>query len=140
MKFKSKEGFSLIELIVVVANSGILSAVGVPKYQVFKAKAVRAEADSGLTQLYTIQQAYFMDTDQYNTTIGGATGLKFDVPANAKYTYTTTGGNAFVATAVLTTAANKLASCSTSAGDNRQIDQDKLLKVPSGAVDGLAGC
>ena len=139
MKFKSKEGFSLIELMVVVAIIGILSAVGVPKYQVFKAKAVRAEADSGLTQLYTIQQANFMDTDQYSSVIGG-TGLKFDVPANAKYTYTTTGGNTFVAKAVLSKNTNKLASCSTAAGDNRQIDQDKLLKVPSGAVDGLAGC
>ena len=55
----------LIELMVVVAIIGILSAVGIPKYQTFKAKAIQAEAKSTLSSIYTLQQAYFNDNDEY---------------------------------------------------------------------------
>jgi len=134
MKFKSNQGFSLIELMVVVAIIGILSVVGVPKYQLFKAKAIVAEANSSLTEIFTVQQATFMDTDQYALTPALA---GFVPTANAKYTYTTTGGNTFIATATFTNSTQKLASCSTDAGDVRTIDQDKTRAV---TTNGLAGC
>ena len=134
MKFKSNQGFSLIELMVVVAIIGILSVVGVPKYQVFKAKAVVAEARASLTEIFTVQQAYFMDKDQYATTPALA---GFDAPAAGKYTYTTTGGNTFTATATYKNSTQKLASCSTNASDVRTINQDKVFAA---TTDGLAGC
>lgn len=132
MKFKSNQGFSLIELMVVVAIIGILSVVGVPKYQLFKAKAVVAEANSSLAEIFTVQQAYFMDKDDYATSVAAA---GFVASAGAKYTYTTTGGATFTATA--TYPAKKLASCSSASGDTRTINNDKVRGV---SPDGLAGC
>jgi len=133
MKFKSKEGFSLIELMVVVAIIGILSAVGVPKYQVFKAKAIVSEAQSSLAQIYTVQQGYFMDQDTY----GDLSAIGFAAPSNAKYTYSTTTGDKFTADAKYTNSGLKLASCSTAAGDQRSIDQDKKIVI---TTNGLTGC
>jgi len=134
MKFKSKEGFSLIELMVVVAIIGILSAVGVPKYQVFKAKAIVSEAQSSLAQIYTVQQGYFMDKDTY----GDLSAIGFAAPSNAKYSYTMpTTGDKFTADAKYTNSGLKLASCSSSSGDQRTIDQDKKIVI---TTNGLLGC
>jgi prepilin-type N-terminal cleavage/methylation domain-containing protein len=146
MKFAAKKGFSLIELMVVVAIIGILSVVGVPKYQAFKAKAVTSEATSALAQIYTVQQAYYMDKDAYAVmtnalfTATDATNLLgFVVPAKSKYTFDSASAtpDVFVATATYKTPAQKLASCSTNKSDVRTMDQNKTLAV---TTDGLAGC
>lgn len=129
--FKNKKGFSLVELMVVVAIIGILSAIGVPRYQVFKAKAMQAEAKSSLSSIYTLQQAFFNDNDIYASDPKGELG--WEPGANAKYTYTNTGGQTFKTTA---TYGQKLASCA-GGTDVWEIDEDKTL---CNATPGLSSC
>lgn len=53
----SKKGFSLIELMIVVAIIGILASVAVPNYQRFTRKAKQAEAKGLLSSYYTSAKA-----------------------------------------------------------------------------------
>lgn len=61
----STKGFSLVELMVVVAIIGVLASLAVPRFKTFQAKARQAEAKTNLAHLYTLQQSYYADYDKY---------------------------------------------------------------------------
>ena len=62
---KASGGFTLIELMVVVAIVAILTLVAYPAYQGFVVKANRAEAKSYLMDVAQMQQLYFNDSRTY---------------------------------------------------------------------------
>lgn len=62
---KKNDGFSLVELMIVVAIIGILAGLAVPKFNLFQAKARQAEVKTNLSSIYTLQQSYFGDNDVY---------------------------------------------------------------------------
>lgn len=57
-QMKSQAGFSLIELMIVVAIIGVLAAIAVPNFQRFQAKARQSEAKNNLAAFYTAQRAF----------------------------------------------------------------------------------
>src|SRR5205807_6926036 len=57
-------GFTLIELVVVLAILGILIALAVPRYLGARKKAYKAEGDNILQEAKTLEWAYYQ---QYNT-------------------------------------------------------------------------
>ncbi len=68
-KTNTKAGFSLVELMVVVAIIGILATIAVPNFQKFQAKAKQSSAKSELTGLYTAQKAFFAEYSTYHTNL-----------------------------------------------------------------------
>lgn len=117
----ASRGFSLVELMVVVAIIGILASLALPRFRIFQAKARQSEAKSTLAQIYTLEQAYYGEFDLYVALTargfqgGGCTGndpndlgfLLDGCDANAatnkvRYSYAvaiTNGGAGFNATA-----------------------------------------
>lgn len=66
MKLQSKSGFSLVELMVVVAIIGILATIAVPNFQRFQARAKQASAKTELTGVYTAQKAFYVEYNSYH--------------------------------------------------------------------------
>ena len=65
MKNKNSIGFSIIELLVVVAIIGILAAVGIPMYQGYVETTKKTNALNNLSSIYVTQEEYKADNNQY---------------------------------------------------------------------------
>ncbi len=62
---KNKLGFTLIELLVVIAIIGIISAIAVPMFMGQRTKAIRSEATTNLSVLFTLQEQYYAEYGRY---------------------------------------------------------------------------
>lgn len=63
---KRQDGFTLVELMVVVAIIGLLSAVAVPNFKKYQAKAKISEAKLQLSAAYTAEASFFSDYNIYH--------------------------------------------------------------------------
>lgn len=67
--FKNRLGFSLIELMVVVAIMSILAAVGIASYSKYKMKARDSEAQAALGVLFSSQRIFYSEYNFYHTNL-----------------------------------------------------------------------
>ena len=149
----SEEGFSLVELMVVVAIIGILASLAVPRFRIFQAKARQSEAKSNLSHVYTLEQSYYGDEDTYvviaaigrtaaqcPATGSNAIGFKPEPCAEARYEYSVAAGGTGIAssftgtaTTTATAADNKVVpNCATA--DIWTMTQDKVLTHTSNSI------
>ncbi len=72
---KRNSGFTLIELMIVVAILGIVSAIAFPSYMDYVKKGKRTDAKVELLRLAQVQESYFTQNLSYASTLAGDLGL-----------------------------------------------------------------
>jgi len=95
---KKDEGFTLIELMIVIAIIGILAAIAIPQFSAYRTRSFNSAAQADLRNATTAQEAYFVDNQSYTSTeatLAGATygfftsgNVVFDISAVTTNTYT----------------------------------------------------
>lgn len=65
MKKNLTKGFTLIELMIVVAIIGILAAIAIPNFSKFQQRARQSEAKTNLKAFFTAAQSYFAEFGSY---------------------------------------------------------------------------
>ncbi|WP_417227670.1 type IV pilin protein [Amphritea sp.] len=97
IQIKQEQGFTLIELMIVVAIVGIISAIAYPSYREQVAQSRRVDAQGSLTSLaqflerhYTVSGAYTGAALPFNESPRDGTDKYYDlsVPASTATTYT----------------------------------------------------
>lgn len=82
-----KKGFSLTELMIVVALIGIIAGIAIPSYNNYMQRTRRAEAISALETLALYEEKHFAEFGSYNSIAGLAAVGYIDPNGDAKRNY-----------------------------------------------------
>ncbi|RJQ60499.1 MAG: prepilin-type N-terminal cleavage/methylation domain-containing protein [Desulfobacteraceae bacterium] len=74
----NQKGFTLIELMIVIAIIGILAAIAIPNFISYRKRGYYSAANADIKNAYTAAQAYFSDypTGEVTSTVLAAYGFK----------------------------------------------------------------
>jgi type IV pilus assembly protein PilA len=129
MNARNEKGFTLIELMIVIAIIGILAAIAIPQFSAYRARSYNAAAMSDVRNLMTAQEAYFVDFDKYATAAAGSANAE---TAFANYGYVPSAGVVTGAITGTTTGYTIANTENTSAGDQAV---SYSVSGPGGSID-----
>ena len=82
---KSAAGFTLVELMIVVAIIAILAAIAIPSYSDYLTRSKLTEAYNALSAYRVSQEQFFQDNRTYVGTGTGTTSCGANAPTGLKY-------------------------------------------------------
>ena len=81
------KGFTLIELMIVVAIIGIMAAIAIPNFLNYMCKSRQSEAKMGLGGVRTGEEAYYAEFNVYTT---NQTAIGFSMKSGGRYNFNIT--------------------------------------------------
>jgi len=90
-KKEGQKGFTLIELMIVIAIIGILAAIAIPQFVSYRQKGYNTQAKGELKSFFTACQAYYADNPTVTGDCSAALVIKTFAPSTT-VTITPTGG------------------------------------------------
>ena len=70
-------GFTLIELMIVIAIIGILAAIAIPQFTAYRNRSYNAAAQSDIRNAATAQEAYYVEHRRYSPVLASLLGTNY---------------------------------------------------------------
>ncbi len=123
---RNQRGFSLTELMIVVAIIGILAVIAIPNFLKYQARAKQSEAKNNLVAIHTSELAYFAENNKYSDDFNA---IGFAVLGSSQWYYYELGNSS---------SGTLPPGCTASTLD--QVSQTGFTAVATANIDGDSTC
>jgi type IV pilus assembly protein PilA len=89
---RKSEGFTLIELMIVIAIIGILAAIAIPQFSAYRTRSYNSAAEADIRNAATAQEAYYVDNQHYLADPLGLIGSTYGLYTSANVALTGDAG------------------------------------------------